>query len=212
MQYAGFTVARILKSEIIQKCRTVSHVMFTKHLFLTNVGISLSLSGVGDIIQQHYELLNGDHEKWNRTRTLHMSLTGMTIGVFCHHSYKWLDSLFPGRTLRTVIKKVLVDQLINSPICITIFFATLSCLERSSFETFVKELKQKGWRLYVADWVVWPPAQLINFYILPTRFRVLYDNTISLGYDVYTSYVAHEIPLEDEKEDGNDKRGMPVIS
>jgi protein Mpv17 len=62
----------------------------------------------------------------------------------------------------------------------------------------MKELKQKGWRLYVAEWVVWPPAQVINFYLLPTRFRVLYDNTVSLGYDIYTSYVAHEIPLEDE--------------
>lgn len=202
MQYVGFTVARVFKSEVIQKCRAASHILFNKHLFLTNVGISLTLSGVGDALQQHYELLQGDHEKWNCTRTLHMSVTGMTIGIFCHNTYKWLDRFFPGRTLKTVLKKVLVDQLVTSPFCITILFATLACLERSNVETFVKEMKQKGWRLYVADWVLWPPAQVINFYVLPTRFRVLYDNTISLGYDVYTSYVAHEIPLEDEVEAG----------
>jgi protein Mpv17 len=50
---------------------------------------------------------------------------------------------------------------------------------------------------------VWPPAQVINFYLLPTRFRVLYDNTISLGYDVYTSYVAHEIPLQGDGAEEN---------
>jgi protein Mpv17 len=132
-----------------------------------------------------------------------MSVTGVTVGIFCHHTYKWLDSFFPGRTLKTVLKKVLVDQLVTSPCCITIVFATLASLEKSNVETFVKELKQKGWRLYVADWVVWPPAQIINFYLLPTRFRVLYDNTISLGYDIYTSYVAHELPLEDEAADEN---------
>jgi protein Mpv17 len=102
-----------------------------------------------------------------------------------------------------VLKKVLVDQLLTSPCCITIFFATLACLEKSDVETFVKELKQKGWHLYVADWVVWPPAQIINFYLLPTRFRVLYDNTISLGYDVYTSYVTHKIPVEDDEANEN---------
>lgn len=42
---------------------------------------------------------------------------------------------------------------------------------------------------------VWPTAQVINFWILPNRFRVLYDNTISLGYDVYTSAVINE-PIE----------------
>jgi hypothetical protein len=61
-----------------------------------------------------------------------------------------------------------------------------------STEEVLEEIKSKAWRLYAAEWVVWPPAQIINFYLLPTRFRVLYDNTISLGYDVYTSYVKHD--------------------
>ena len=45
--------------------------------------------------------------------------------------------------------------------------------------------------MYMVEWVVWPPAQFFNFYILPTRFRVLYDNVISLGYDMYTSHVKY---------------------
>ena len=199
MQHVGITLSRLFRGEMMKKCRSLSKAMFTKHLFLTNVGISLTLSGVGDVIEQHYELLREDGcGKWDRRRTLHMSITGTTIGIFCHHSYKILDTMFPGRTLSTVLKKVVVDQFVNSPICITIFFGTLACLENSSFETFVKEVKQKGLRLYVAEWVVWPPAQIINFYLLPTKYRVLYDNTISLGYDVYTSYVAHDKPKTGE--------------
>lgn len=49
----------------------------------------------------------------------------MTVGVFCHFWYKFLDSRLPGRTFGVVAKKVLVDQLIASPIVITMFFATL---------------------------------------------------------------------------------------
>ena len=46
-----------------------------------------------------------------------------------------------------------------------------------------------GTQLYLAEWFIWPPAQFVNFYFLPTRFRVIYDNAISLGYDMYTSHV-----------------------
>ena len=48
-----------------------------------------------------------------------------------------------------------------------------------------------GTHLYVAEWVLWPPAQFINFYYLPTRYRVVYDNAISLIYDTYASYIQH---------------------
>lgn len=76
------------------------------------------------------------------------------------------------------------------------FFVTLAVVEKASADEFLEELKEKSWRLYLAEWVVWPPAQMINFFFLPLKYRVLYDNTISLGYDVYTSYVKNEIPTK----------------
>jgi len=91
-----------------------------------------------------------------------------------------------------------MDQLICSPATISTFFFTLAVVEGSSFKELYQEMKSKSWRLYIAEWIIWPPAQLINFFFLPTRYRVLYDNTISLGYDVYTSYVKHEIPCESD--------------
>jgi len=95
---------------------------------------------------------------------------------------------------------MLLDQVINSPITIATFFMTLAVLEKSSANEFITELRAKSWRLYLAEWVIWPPAQLINFFWLPLKYRVLYDNTISLCYDIYTSYVKHEIPIEGREE------------
>lgn len=170
----------------------ISKALFNKYLLLTNVGISLSLSAVGDVIQQKYEMVRKRREAWDKARTHHMSVSGMTVGIVCHNWYNFLDKRLPGRTLSIVLKKVLVDQLVCSPICISVFFVTLACLESISWEETKNEIINKGQRLYLAEWVVWPPAQLINFYVLPTRFRVLYDNTISLGYDIYTSYVRYD--------------------
>ncbi|KAK3912691.1 Mpv17-like protein 2 [Frankliniella fusca] len=195
---ARFTVlTHLVKS----KCRRVVHQMFHKYLLYTNVAISVSLSGVGDTLEQHYEILSNQKEEWEKSRTVRMSISGMTVGVICHNWYKFLDSKFPGRTIKIVAQKVMIDQIICSPLCIATFFITLGILEKATWAETKKEIKDKAWRLYAAEWVVWPPAQVLNFYILPLRYRVLYDNTISLGYDVYTSYVKHD----NESESDSDK-------
>lgn len=163
-----------------------------KYLLFTNISISISLSAVGDIIEQKYEIYSGDMEIMDGERTKNMAISGMTVGVLCHYWYKFLDARMPGRTIKTVIKKVVIDQLICSPFCIASLFLTLGYLEKSNFNDIKREIKHKAMTLYVAEWVVWPPAQIINFYILPNRYRVLYDNTISLGYDIYTSQIKHK--------------------
>lgn len=179
---------------IVTKSRDTSKVLFGKYLLVTNVCISTGLSAVGDTLQQQYDIITGEdpNQKWDQTRTLNMSVSGATIGVVCHYWYHYLDNKLPGRTLKIVMKKLLVDQILFSPFLIVVFFGTVGILEHSSKEEVIQEIKSKAWRLYAAEWVIWPPAQIINFYMLPTRFRVLYDNTISLGYDVYTSYVKHD--------------------
>lgn len=121
-----------------------------------------------------------------------MAISGMSIGIVCHYWYKYLDAKLPGRTINIVLKKVFIDQLVCSPLCITMFFLTLGFLEKSNWLDLKNEIIKKAYRLYIAEWVIWPPAQIFNFYFLPNRYRVLYDNTISLGYDVYTSHVKHD--------------------
>lgn len=120
-----------------------------------------------------------------------MAISGMSVGIVCHYWYRFLDARLPGKTIGTVLKKVIFDQLICSPLYIGIFFLTLGVLENKSWAEVKLEIKDKAHKLYIAEWIVWPPAQIINFYFLPTRFRVLYDNTISLGYDFYTSHVKY---------------------
>ena len=40
--------------------------------------------------------------------------------------------------------------------------------------------------------------QFFNFYFLPTRYRVAFDNVVSLGFDTYTSHVKHRATPEEE--------------
>lgn len=182
----------IWNSPTYQRVQHLSRTAFSpRYLLFTNVCISVSLSSVGDTLEQQYEILMKDLDHYSAKRTGHMALSGATVGVVCHYWYKFLDRRLPGRTVSIVMKKVFWDQMVCSPIVISTFFLTLGVLEKSTKEQIVREIKDKAWKLYAAEWVVWPPAQIINFYWLPNRYRVLYDNTISLGYDVYTSKVKH---------------------
>ena len=52
----------------------------------------------------------------------------------------------------------------------------LSSLFRSTFEQAV----QLGGRLYLAEFVLWPPAQFVNFTLIPSRYVLL-----SVWFTVY---------------------------
>lgn len=131
---------------------------------------------------------------WDSKRSRDMSVSGLTIGVLCHYWYIWLDKTYAGRSAKILAKKITIDQFVLSPVLICVFFATVGALEGNDARAVGRELAEKGYKLYLAEFFVWPAAQLFSFYFLPTRYRVLYDNAISLGFDVYTSHVKHDKP------------------
>lgn len=183
---------RILKNGYALYQSNVKRLFSKKNLFYTNVMLSISISTLGDIIEQSYEYHQGEVKIYDSHRTAQMAFSGATAGILCHHWYIFLDKIIVGKSLDMVIKKLLLDQFICSPIIIMSFFATVAIFEDSPIENFTDEVSEKFWILYKAEWVVWPPAQIVNFYFLPTKYRVLYDNTISLGYDIYISHVKHQ--------------------
>jgi len=181
------------------------NVLFKKNLFVTNLSISVGLSAFGDYLQQKYENRNktsghtiatkelkSSDIKWNIKRTCNMSMSfGLTSGFLCHFWYNFLDRMYPGKGIKIVFKKIISDQIIFSPICIVACLSVACFMKGADQERTYKEIVFKGTKLYIAEWAIWPPAQFINFYFLPTRYRVLYDNCISLVYDVYSSHVQH---------------------
>lgn len=185
------TVRRFFSKAYTTYKQAVDDAFNRRNLFYTNILLSTLISVAGDSIEQRYELQKRAIDKVDLERTIHMGFSGSIAGVICHHWYNFLDKVIIGKSAAMVFKKLCLDQFVCSPIVILSFFATVAIFEDKPIESFTDEVKEKFWILYKAEWVVWPPAQIINFYFLPTRFRVLYDNTISLGYDVYTSNVKH---------------------
>ncbi|XP_017080829.1 mpv17-like protein 2 [Drosophila eugracilis] len=192
---------RVSWKRVLQALDRFNQVAFSpKYLLYTNIGISVGLSMVGDTMEQSYERYIGEIQGWNRIRTIRMGISGLTVGVVCHYWYQYLDYLYPHRTYKMVVVKILLDQFICSPFYIAVFFITMAILEDNSWEELKQEIKEKALVLYVAEWTVWPLAQFINFLLIKPQYRVFYDNSISLGYDIFTSQVKYRKKKETTNE------------
>ena len=179
------TTSRSIKN-FVPIVKKFNENLFTKHLLATNVFISVVTSGIGDMIEQMFEVLAKIEANWNKTRTLKLATTGFSVGFLAHYWYKILET----KNI-SILRKILLCQFVYSPICLVIFFVTLGILERSSKREMFDNLIEKGKRIYKAEWMIWPLALIISFRLVPLRYRILFDSGISLGFDVYSSYVVY---------------------
>lgn len=85
-----------------------------------------------------------------------MSTVGLGHGVFHHFFYKWIDRTFPGTSMRNVLRKIFVDQLIASPVCMYIFFIGMAVMEKKGYEAGWQELKNKFLFCYMVSLHCYP--------------------------------------------------------
>lgn len=77
-----------------------------------------------------------------------MFLVGALSGPPHHVFYKWLDKLIPKATTTAVMKKIFLDQLIFSPICIFVFFYGAGFVEGHRLSESTEEIKMKFMTVY----------------------------------------------------------------
>lgn len=184
-----------------RRLRGAMDTMFSpRYLLLTNTGISVGLSGLGDLMQQRYEILRELKPKYEYTRFRDMCICGLTFGPVCHYWYLYLDYILPTRSISSVCKKIALDCCIMGPVGIICFFAVLGWLQNKPRADIVRDWSGKGIQILVADFIIWPPTEFISFRYLALRYRVFYDNAISLAFDNYYSFIMYRQDLVKAKE------------
>ncbi|XP_028672522.2 mpv17-like protein 2 [Erpetoichthys calabaricus] len=178
-------------------------------LLVTNTVSCGAILATGDIIQQTLERrkLPGKPRSWARTGR--MFAIGCSMGPVLHFWYSWLDRMYTGKTLAVVTKKVLIDQLVASPTFGGWYFVGMGILEGHSAKPRLDEFVCKFWEFYKADWCVWPPAQMFNFYFLPAKFRVIFVNIVTLDGTRICPYIKHRDPELTNKHSGTPRTSRP---
>ena len=132
---------KVYNHRSVLSARTNLKKLFSqKYLLYTNTVISLLMSCTGDGLQQNYQISQKEIACWDKRRSRDVAVTGFLIGPFCHYWYIFLDWWLPGRSARVVTKKLLVDQLICSPVAITSFLSITSYLEGKRGKELKNEL------------------------------------------------------------------------
>ncbi|XP_053602470.1 mpv17-like protein 2 [Plodia interpunctella] len=176
----------------ISSLRRGVNYMFKKNLLFTNSITSGGCMSLGDLIQQEIE-----YEakilpfRYDWARVARMFIVGTLMGPLHHFYYTQLDKIFPQCNLKTVAIKILCDQAFASPATIIFFFYGMGVLEEKSFSKSTEEIVQKFKYVYLGDCLFWPPVQFINFYFLPTQYRVFYINVATMVFNVFLSYMKH---------------------
>lgn len=119
------------------------------------------------------------------------------MGAAYHYWYQFLDRRWPGNVARVVMKKVLADQVVMVPIGVPMFLISLGLLEGQDRQSIMKDVKTKSPPLLAVEWTFGPATQLINFFFLPTHFRVVYDSVVCLCFDAYYTHVKYRSHLRD---------------
>ncbi|XP_063416698.1 mpv17-like protein [Mytilus trossulus] len=119
-----------------------------------------------DIVEQKYISKKEQH---NVQKTVRIATVGtFVIAPLVFNWIKLAERLFPGKSVRTVLTKVLIEQFTFAPVSITSFYAATSLLERKNF---IEELKDKFPVTWKTGITFWPFLQVINFGLVPLNYR-----------------------------------------
>src|SRR6218665_220388 len=182
---------KLAQNVFVKALRNGAHKLFSKYLFATNTTIGFSLAAASDLVNQQCEKLSGFRVQWDPVRTRNQSIQGILFGSTYHFWYIFLDRMLPGYTARVVVRKVFIDQVIMTPIGVVSFLVSLGILEGQHGADIMLDIKNKGPLLLAGEWTFGPITQLFNFFLLPTRFRVLYDSIVCLSFDAYYIHIKY---------------------
>ncbi|RRT61729.1 hypothetical protein B296_00012809 [Ensete ventricosum] len=160
-----------------------------KHPVITKALTSALLNLIGDLICQ---LLIDQVSKLDLRRTIVFTFLGLSlVGPTLHFWYLYLSKLvtFPGAL--GAFLRLLLDQLIFSPIFLGVFLGSVVALEGRPYQIKHK-LQQEWFSAVLANWQLWIPFQFLNFQFVPQKFQVLAANIVALAWNVILSFKAHK--------------------
>lgn len=144
------------------------------------------------------EVLNFE---WDKKRTLDMSLIrAFVITPFVMKWYQILPKISPGLSLKSVLVRILLDQLIGSPTVISLVFVASAILKGDVWkclDTFRFQFADT----YFAGMGYWPFVHTINFRFVPLKHQPLFAHFASVYWNAVLSYYSNKnelVPLAGE--------------
>lgn len=84
--------------------------------------------------------------------------------------------------------KVALDQICFAPFCLLGFMIIVGTIQGKTVEEVKQSLKETYSDVLIANYKLWPAAQIVNFNFVPLQYQVLYAQMIALLWNVYLCF------------------------
>eukprot|EP00873_Tetraselmis_striata_P007392 jgi/Tetstr1/427656/TSEL_017781.t1 len=126
-------------------------------------------------------------------KTLHMAAFGLLFqGPALHFLHRALDAhVLPARptSAPAVACKMVVDQLVFSPISTAVFFITMEVFQ-GNIGCVASTLASRLAPTLLASYSIWPLALLFNYGFIPPKQRILFINVVTVIWAVVLSLLS----------------------
>ncbi|CAI8590638.1 unnamed protein product [Vicia faba] len=152
------------------------------------------LMGINDIVSQK---LTGIRKLQLKRLFLKVFIGAAYFGPFGHYFDIILEKIFKGKKdSKTVAKKVLIDELISSPLNNLIFMIYYGLVIEGQPWVHVKASVKKGYpSVQYASWMFGSAVGLINYKFIPLHFRVVFNNLIGICWGIFMNLRARSMAL-----------------
>lgn len=163
------------------------------HPILTKTLTSSSIAALGNIIAQlvFERRAQGPAFRFQVLNVLRMAGFSAIIAPCIHKWYQFLDKVFGNTSKAMSLLKLLTDQTLFAGFINSLFFTYMSIVHGNP-KDIPNRLKKDVLPTLKASWKLWPLAQLINFNLVPPRYRVLFGNGVGFVWNIFLSIVGNK--------------------
>ncbi|KAH9853170.1 hypothetical protein C2E23DRAFT_729080 [Lenzites betulinus] len=193
---------------------------FDSHPYYTTALTNGALNALGDVVAQITQKVIAQQEdsqprtpwRYDFPRTLRFFAFGFGMGPVIGRWNVFLEQRFPLRpvgnstgkgkvSLRALARRVGADQLFMAPIGLALFIGSMGVMEGRDASHIGQRYQDLYKPAILANWQVWPVAQLVNFRFMPLPYRVPFQSTCGVFWTLYLSLLNAK---EDEVQDRAD--------
>lgn len=121
---------------------------------------------------------------------LGITFSGPTLAAWYIALDRWLvRSIGPSATL----KKMLLDQLVGTPIYLLCFLGVRGAMQGHSWSEIKETVRTRYVNILATSYVIWPAAMAINFHYVPLNYRLLFTGTVGLVWGTCLSYKLNSV-------------------
>ncbi|KAH6795912.1 hypothetical protein C2S51_036898 [Perilla frutescens var. frutescens] len=157
-----------------------------QHPLRTKVITAGVISAISDIVAQK---LSGIKKLQLRRLLLKVLFGSAYLGPFGHYFYILLEKVFKGKKdNKTVVKKVLFEQLTSSPWNNLVFMLYYGLvIEGRPWLQVKSKIKKEFPAVQYTAWTFWPVVGWVNHQYMPLQFRVVFGSVV--GFFWYNAFL-----------------------